>query len=72
MLAAGYSSPMVLLVGVDALTPQMVTPQLTPAIHHLSACGVQAPLTPSYPTHSLPNLYTIVTVSHHNVIVLIL
>ncbi|KAF2361097.1 Type I phosphodiesterase/nucleotide pyrophosphatase/phosphate transferase [Trinorchestia longiramus] len=59
---AGYDPPLVLLIGIDGVRKEMITPSTAPALHHLSKCGVMAShLTPVYPTNTFSNLYTIVT-----------
>ncbi|XP_018023843.1 uncharacterized protein LOC108679668 isoform X2 [Hyalella azteca] len=58
----GYEPPIVLLIGIDGLRNDMITPRTAPALHHLAKCGVWAShLTPVYPTDTFTNLYTIVT-----------
>lgn len=54
---------MVLLIGIGGIRNDMISEASAPALQHLAKCGVRADhLTPVYPTSTLPNLYTIVTV----------
>ena len=58
---AGLPDP-VLLISIDGLHPDAVTPDLMPNLHALAAAGVRARwMIPSYPTLTFPNHYTLVT-----------
>ena len=61
--AGGLSSPRsVLLVSVDGLGAGMYDPAVTPRIAALADAGVRAGwMTPSYPSLTFPNHYTLVT-----------
>ncbi|XP_076060627.1 venom phosphodiesterase 2-like isoform X2 [Oratosquilla oratoria] len=59
---AGFENLPLLLIGIDGLRPDFLTPTKAPALYHLASCGVQAKhMTPVYPTYTFPNLYSIVT-----------
>ena len=56
--------PPLILIGIDGLKPEFINETLTPSLDYLSRCGVSAEsLVPVYPTNTIPNMYTIVTVS---------
>lgn len=56
----------VLLLGIDGLRYDYITPELTPALYHLAKCGVQSEgLIPVYPSSTFSNLYSIATVCYN-------
>ncbi len=65
-------SPTVILVSVDGLRPATVGTGLMPTLDAMASGGAQAAwLTPSYPTMTFPNHYTLVTglrPDHHGII----
>ncbi|MBS0201151.1 MAG: alkaline phosphatase family protein [Proteobacteria bacterium] len=67
------SRPPLLLISVDGLRAQDVTPELMPNVSRLARGGVHAidGMRPSYPSLTFPNHYTIVTglrPDHHGII----
>ncbi|CAL4126712.1 unnamed protein product, partial [Meganyctiphanes norvegica] len=51
-----------LLLGIDGLRYDFITPELTPALYHLAKCGVQSEgLISVYPSSTFPNMYSIAT-----------
>ncbi len=58
----GRSPPSVLVVSLDGVHPDDLDPALTPTLSRLAREGVQAAwMTPSYPSLTFPNHYTLVT-----------
>ena len=64
--------PPVLLVSLDGFRPDYLTLGITPNLARMTAQGVQAEwMTPSYPSLTFPNHYTIVTgkrPDHHGIV----
>lgn len=62
----------VLLISIDGLHPDQVTPQNMPVLHALGERGARARwMNPSYPTLTFPNHYTLVTglrPDHHGIV----
>ncbi len=62
----------VLLISIDGLHPDQVTPHTMPVLHGLGERGVRARwMNPSYPTLTFPNHYTLVTglrPDHHGIV----
>ena len=71
-LAPQPTPPSVLLVSIDGMRAQDLTLGLTPNLARIARDGVQADwMTPSYPTLTFPNHYTLVTglrPDHHGIV----
>ncbi|MGV8944292.1 alkaline phosphatase family protein [Thermomonas sp.] len=69
---APAAAPTVILISVDGLRATTVGTGMMPALDAMAASGVRAAsLTPSYPTQTFPNHYTLVTglrPDHHGVV----
>lgn len=69
---AGVSHPPLLLISIDALRPSDVDATQMPTLNALADAGVRAAwMTPSYPSKTFPNHYTLVTglrPDHHGMI----
>lgn len=69
---APRTQPPLLLISVDGLRPRDVTTQAMPNLSKLAAAGVRAEgMTPSYPSLTFPNHYTLVTglrPDHHGIV----
>ncbi len=70
--AAAAATATVILVSVDGLRAATVGTGMMPALDAMAASGVRAAwLTPSYPTQTFPNHYTLVTglrPDHHDIV----
>ncbi|MFL9582585.1 ectonucleotide pyrophosphatase/phosphodiesterase [Stenotrophomonas sp. AB1(2024)] len=70
--AAAASAPKLLLVSIDGLRADMLDRGITPNLSRIAHDGVRAQwMTPSYPSLTFPNHYTIVTglrPNHHGII----
>lgn len=53
--------PVTILVSIDGLRPQDVTPRTTPTLARMAREGASATMRPSFPTKTFPNHYTLVT-----------
>lgn len=71
-VVAPAPAPTVILVSVDGLRATTIGSGLMPAVDAIAAFGVHAAwLTPSYPTQTFPNHYTLVTglrPDHHGIV----
>ena len=72
MAAAAAAKSTVILISIDGLSATTVGTGLMPTLDAMAASGVRAAwLTPSYPTQTFPNHYTLVTglrPDHHGVV----
>src|SRR5690606_4601975 len=70
--ASATPPPPVLLVSMDGFRPDYLELGITPNLARITAAGVQAEwMTPSYPTLTFPNHFTIVTgkrPDHHGIV----
>lgn len=58
----GYNPVPLLVIGIDGLHPDFVTPDVTPVLSYMKSCGVTADsMVPVYPTTTFPNFYSIGT-----------
>ncbi|NIJ22940.1 ectonucleotide pyrophosphatase/phosphodiesterase [Sphingomonas japonica] len=56
--------PVTILIGIDGFRPDYLDRGITPVLSGLAAKGVRAAMTPSFPTKTFPNHYTLVTGLH--------
>jgi predicted AlkP superfamily pyrophosphatase or phosphodiesterase len=69
--ADAATRPLVVLISIDGFRPDYLERGQTPVLRALAAEGAQAAMTPSFPTVTFPNHYTLVTgrhPDHHGVV----
>jgi predicted AlkP superfamily pyrophosphatase or phosphodiesterase len=68
---AEQRAPVVILISIDGFRPDYLDRGLTPNLSALAASGVSGPMTPSFPSKTFPNHYSLVTglrPDHHGIV----
>lgn len=59
--SAGRPPPVAILISVDGLRPDAVTPEATPTLARMARAGTWGTMRPSFPSKTFPNHYSLVT-----------